>query len=129
MDIDFVLVHKKRKNERVQYLAILIGNAWSITDVSNESKDTKDTGKEANYIRIFNNYCGIIVLLKKPKKLQYLSSPVVFVDACRVRYLCQWLKVYELIYLLNGELASGTLVTSSSSSSSLLKILIGTTQV
>ena len=38
---------------------------------------------------------GIIVLLKTPK-LQYLSSPDVFVDAYRLRYL--WSMVYELIF-------------------------------
>ncbi len=39
---------------------------------------------------------GVIVLLKTPKDLQYLSSPAVFVDAYRLPYL--WSMVYELIY-------------------------------
>ncbi len=63
---------------------------------------------KALYIYIFNNYStsaelaitisyptsasGIFVLLKIPPKLQYLSSPAVFVDAYRLPYL--WSMVY-----------------------------------
>ncbi len=39
---------------------------------------------------------GIIVLLKTPKELQYLSSPAIFIDAYWLPNL--WSMVYELIY-------------------------------
>ncbi len=38
---------------------------------------------------------GIIILLKTPKELQYLSSPADFVDTYQLLYL--WSMVYELI--------------------------------
>ena len=43
-----------------------------------------------------NIFICIIVLLKRQNELQYLSSPAVFVDAYRPRYL--WSMVYEVIY-------------------------------
>ena len=52
-----------------------------------EMVDSHQGAELAIMISYSTNASEIIVLLKRPKEVQYLSSPAVFADAYRLRYL------------------------------------------